>query len=513
MKIYYDNLKVGDIIFQLSPDKPWIGHICVCIKVGNSPQKIRVIHATENSEYFGTSKTRLRQTPFKNGMQYQIVRCLNSNILDQFAQILNEMATFKGFFSRKQYVELEKLNDETCLKSYHDATQAAFLHPNNVTLLFNYFTSIERQFLNNMLNPFDMHGFTCSSFIMLCLQLAFLKNHSLIHSDLEYIPPPLKIAFEMATPRLLFHVLTLPAMQSMFEYISELEIPYTLTPCHENRLGQERYFQQELVFQKRKSLLFHWNNHKLEYTLAKLWNQKNMIEHSPYPQYLEKMHPASLNGKTIGYFIGSFDPVHLGHQELVETILKQGLCDYVFVYPVPGGDSYKNRIDQADRITMLQLTFAHHDRVILSTMSPIQLQQYTKQNLGDSTFLGVIGVDVVDTLIADEKKNSVFMRGMPIPQKHEETTVGAIMAVSVKAFIVSKRNRDNLMDLNGYVNDRPIIAAIALQHYATLSSTKVKENIRSLQPIHEMVNPSVRQKILAEHLYREKAIGVQKPNA
>lgn len=238
-----------------------------------------------------------------------------------------------------------------------------------------------------------------------------------------------------------------------------------------------------------------------------------MAEHSPYPQFLEKMHSAPLNGKTIGYFVGSFDPVHLGHQELVETILSQELCDYVFIYPVPGGDPYKNRIGQASRISMLQLTFAHHNRVILSTMYPMQVQQYTQRYLADSTFFGVIGVDVADTLIIDEKKNSVFMRGVTIPQKHEETTIGAIMAVSAKAFIVAKRDRDNLMHLNGYVKDRPIIAEIALQSYAALSSTKVKENIRSFQSIHEMVNPAVRQKIFAEHLYREQANGVQKPNA
>jgi hypothetical protein len=53
---------------------------------------------------------------------------------------------------------------------------------------------------------------------------------------------------------------------------------------------------------------------------------------------------ATLSGKKVGYYIGSFDPLHLGHEGVIEEILNQNLCDYILLYPAWGGDDYKDRI-------------------------------------------------------------------------------------------------------------------------------------------------------------------------
>ena len=36
-----------------------------------------------------------------------------------------------------------------------------------------------------------------------------------------------------------------------------------------------------------------------------------------------------------GFFLGSFDPPHLGHFAVVEKVLKEGLVDHVIMVPAP----------------------------------------------------------------------------------------------------------------------------------------------------------------------------------
>src|SRR5688572_6988842 len=54
---------------------------------------------------------------------------------------------------------------------------------------------------------------------------------------------------------------------------------------------------------------------------------------------------STLSNKKVGYYVGSFDPLHLGHEEVAELPILSDLCDYVIIYPNWGRDSYKDRID------------------------------------------------------------------------------------------------------------------------------------------------------------------------
>lgn len=53
----------------------------------------------------------------------------------------------------------------------------------------------------------------------------------------------------------------------------------------------------------------------------------------------------TLSGKKVGFYVGSFDPIHKGHEALAQKVIDQGFCDYVLMYPAWGGDTYKKRAD------------------------------------------------------------------------------------------------------------------------------------------------------------------------
>ena len=35
-----------------------------------------------------------------------------------------------------------------------------------------------------------------------------------------------------------------------------------------------------------------------------------------------------LQNKKVGYYFGSFDPFHKGHEEVAKSVLRENLCDY-----------------------------------------------------------------------------------------------------------------------------------------------------------------------------------------
>jgi nicotinamide mononucleotide adenylyltransferase len=83
----------------------------------------------------------------------------------------------------------------------------------------------------------------------------------------------------------------------------------------------------------------------------------------------------TLTGKKIGVYLGSFDPLHRGHEDVAQLPIQQGLCDYVIIYPSWGGDSYKKRTDLSIRLEMLFVTFADDPRVIVTRMPPQDMQR------------------------------------------------------------------------------------------------------------------------------------------
>lgn len=237
-----------------------------------------------------------------------------------------------------------------------------------------------------------------------------------------------------------------------------------------------------------------------------------------------------LSKKKVGYYTGSFDPIHLGHEVLARQVVSRGLCDYVLIVPAWGADGIKERAAIEIRLEMLFSLFAQDPHLIVTSLSPLEVQQVltskdptttirgypaVKPAIEGLEFFGIIGSDTALNLALPsedpneesmrQKRLQVFMRGVSIPEKHAETTIGSIMALPVSKFIVGARVGDNLDILHSAIEDRPIIHIIDNQKYAHVSSSKVKQRLRYRCDVSDLIRPEITAIIQKHHLYSEEA--------
>ncbi len=235
----------------------------------------------------------------------------------------------------------------------------------------------------------------------------------------------------------------------------------------------------------------------------------------------------TLSNKKVGYYIGSFDPLHLGHQDTAQIPLDQNLVDYVLIFPNWGGDNFKNRAPIEARLEMLFSVFKDHPHIIVTKLSPKEMQEHltlpdpshsiaekpaVTPAFTDVKFIGIIGSDTANKLAIpqeDPKKEeerkkhlSVYMRGIQITDKHARDTAGGVIALPIDAFIVAQREGDDLSALKGKVDDRTILSMIQSKAHPHASSTLVKKTLKAGQSVDHMVDPGVLQIIQENKLYQ-----------
>lgn len=222
----------------------------------------------------------------------------------------------------------------------------------------------------------------------------------------------------------------------------------------------------------------------------------------------------TLSHQRVGYYIGSFDPLHKGHERVAGLCLEKGLCDYVIIYPSWGGDQFKKRIDVQRRLDMLFSVFEKHPNVIVTRFTPKELQDvltkpavtkvsFVKPAFEGMSFIGIVGSDTALAVAGSKEALSTFMAGRRLTEMHYEYTLGGCMALPVDSFIVAMRQGDELSPLKNKIGQKKIIAVVDIEKDDLgLSSTKAKKMIKEGGAIESMLSEPVIQVIQTYNLYQ-----------
>lgn len=122
--------------------------------------------------------------------------------------------------------------------------------------------------------------------------------------------------------------------------------------------------------------------------------------------------------KRVGIFGGSFDPVHTGHVEAVNSFLNSGLIDEVWVLltPIPPHKTNQKQADFSHRLKMLQLVFSDHEKVQVRDLEKdlttpsysLQTIRYLKKEYPENIFFLCIGEDSLESFHKWYKYNEIL---------------------------------------------------------------------------------------------------------
>lgn len=199
----------------------------------------------------------------------------------------------------------------------------------------------------------------------------------------------------------------------------------------------------------------------------------------------------------IGIFGGTFNPIHLGHLKLAQSVIDEVKLDKILFVPdnTPPHKDSKDLASGTDRLNMINLLIKENDKFEASS---IELERegksYTYETLkelkkiypNDTLYL-ITGADMFLTLDKWREPKVIFENAeiIGVPrlkadlEKMKSYYVNVIKPMGAKAHILSS----------------PV--------FETASSTFVRDNIDDFEKVGEMITPELYEYINANNLYRE----------
>ena len=190
----------------------------------------------------------------------------------------------------------------------------------------------------------------------------------------------------------------------------------------------------------------------------------------------------------IAIYGGSFNPMHIGHEKIVDYVLNNLNMDKIIIIPVGIPSHRENNLEQSDtRLKICKEIFKGNKKIEVSDIEiKSEGKSYTYDTLlklidlygENNEFFEIIGED--------------SLRSLKTWKNYEEL-------LKICKFIVFRRKDDKNIQIDEeFLNNKNII--ILENEYYDISSTEIRNMVKNNEDISAFVNKKVKKLIEKEYL-------------
>ena len=190
----------------------------------------------------------------------------------------------------------------------------------------------------------------------------------------------------------------------------------------------------------------------------------------------------------IAIYGGSFNPMHIGHEKIVDYVLNNLNMDKIIIIPVGIPSHRENNLEQSDtRLKICKEIFKGNKKIEVSDIEiKSEGKSYTYDTLlklmdlygENNEFFEIIGED--------------SLKSLKTWKNYEEL-------LKICKFIVFRRKDDKNIEIdNEFLNNKNII--ILENEYYDISSTEIRNRVKNKENISGLVNKKVKKLIEKEYI-------------
>ena len=190
----------------------------------------------------------------------------------------------------------------------------------------------------------------------------------------------------------------------------------------------------------------------------------------------------------IAIYGGSFNPMHIGHEKIVDYVLNNLNMDKIIIIPVGIPSHRENNLEQSDtRLKICKEIFKGNKKIEVSDIEiKSEGKSYTYDTLlklmnlygENNEFFEIIGED--------------SLKSLKTWKNYEEL-------LKICKFIVFRRKDDKNIQIDEeFLNNKNII--ILENEYYDISSTEIRNMVKNNEDISDFVNKKVKKLIEKEYL-------------
>jgi len=190
----------------------------------------------------------------------------------------------------------------------------------------------------------------------------------------------------------------------------------------------------------------------------------------------------------IAIYGGSFNPMHIGHEKIVDYVLKNLDMDKIIIIPVGIPSHRENNLEQSNtRLKICKEIFKNNEKV---EVSDIEIKAEGKSYSYD-TLLKLIEIY--------GKDNEFFEIIGEDSLKNLKTWKNYKELLNLCKFIVFRRKDDKNTEIDSeFLNNKNII--ILENEYYNISSTEIRNKVKNKEDISGLVNEKVKNLIEKEYI-------------